>query len=134
MLSGCSSAWGGEGCATELLLHFHSAATQSTQQVWTADKRQTCKSPFCVSGFDRFVKVCLKKLEVIKAEQKRLLSTFRKNCVWFSYCCLIILLFLLLLSVLADFFFPMKKNGFLFSPLFLSIQAFRKPEIEIGLY
>lgn len=25
-------------------------------------------------------------------------------------------------------------DGFLFSPLFLLIQAFRKPEIEIGLY
>lgn len=36
--------------------------------------------------------------------------------------------------VLADFLFPPGKNGFLFSPLFLLIQAFRKPEIEIGLY
>lgn len=66
----------------ELLLHFHSAATQSIQQVWTADKRQACKSPFCMSDFDEFV--CLKKLEVIKAEQKRLFNTFRKkNHVWF---------------------------------------------------
>lgn len=66
----------------ELLLHFHSAATQSIQQVWTADKRQTCKSPFCMSDFDEFV--CFKKLEVIKAEQKRLFNTFRKkNRVWF---------------------------------------------------
>lgn len=65
----------------ELLLPLHSAATQSIQQVWTADKRQVCKSPFCMSDFDKFV--CLKKLEVIKAEQKRLLDTFRKNHVWF---------------------------------------------------
>lgn len=65
----------------ELLLHFHSAATLSIQQVRTADKRQACKSPFCMSDFDEFV--CLKKLEGIKAEQKRLLHTFRKNHVWF---------------------------------------------------
>lgn len=65
----------------ELLLPLHSAATQSIQQVWTADKRQACKSPFCMSDFDKFV--CLKKLEVIKAEQKRLLNTFGKNHVWF---------------------------------------------------
>lgn len=81
MLAGCSSAWGTEAVPQELLLHFHSAATQSIQQVWTADKRQACKSPFCMSDFDKFV--CLKKLEIIKAEQKRLLNTFRKNHVWF---------------------------------------------------
>lgn len=80
----------------KLLPHFHSVATQRIEQVWTADKRQACNSPFCMSDFDKFV--CLRKLEVIKAEQKRLLSIFRKthmlffNVAWlfccFCCCCL----------------------------------------------
>lgn len=65
----------------KLLPHFHSVATQRIEQVWTADKRQACNSPFCMSDFDKFV--CLRKLEVIKAEQKRRLSIFRKTRMLF---------------------------------------------------
>jgi len=107
---------------------FRSAATRRIERVWTADKRQACNSPFCMSDFDKFV--CLRKLEVIKAEQERLLNIFRKTRMLF----LVLLDYFVGVVVVLDDFFSWKKNGFLFSPLFLLIQAFRKPEIEIGLY
>lgn len=75
------------GAATAALLnlqpHFHSAATQRIEQVWTADKRQGCNSPFCTAASDKFV--CLRKLELKKAEQKRLLNIFRKTHMLFSF-------------------------------------------------
>lgn len=61
----------------QLLPHSHSAASQRMEQVWTAYKRQACNSPFCMSAFDKFL--CVRKLEVIKAEQKRLLNIFGKT-------------------------------------------------------
>lgn len=75
------------GAVTAALLklqpHFHSAATRRMEQVWTADKRQGCSSPFCTADSGKLV--CLRKLELIKAEQKRFLNIFTKTHMLFSF-------------------------------------------------
>lgn len=72
------------------------------------------------------------KLEVIKAEQKGCLKILGETHMLFSFWSFPGFV----VAVLADFFFffTLCKNGFLFSPLFLLIRAFRKAEVEIGLY